>query len=141
MRNIVTHLPNGKITAVMSIPEIDFEVATQGQLWVEGAADPRSQYVDNGQIIDIPPQPGDAYEFDFSSKQWVASQEIAAAQAKSKRQALLLQSDWTDTLSAKARLGDALYQAWQDYRQALRDITAQAGYPLAISWPTPPGGQ
>ena len=28
---------------------------------------------------------------------------------------------------------------WATYRQALRDITAQAGYPLDITWPRPPG--
>ena len=58
-------------------------------------------------------------------------------QIRIKRDDLLQQSDWTDTLSAKARLGDALYNAWQNYRQALRDITNQAD-PFTITWPTKP---
>jgi hypothetical protein len=55
-----------------------------------------------------------------------------------KRQALLEASDWTDTVSAPARLGQALYQSWQTYRQELRDVTNQPGYPNNIVWPTPP---
>lgn len=29
---------------------------------------------------------------------------------------------------------------WAQYRQALRDITKQAGFPFAVTFPTPPGG-
>jgi hypothetical protein len=57
---------------------------------------------------------------------------------KATRQTLLIDSDWTDTLSAQTRLGDVLYQAWQDYRQALRDITLQPDYPLEVIWPIAP---
>jgi len=56
---------------------------------------------------------------------------------KFQRNKLLVDSDWTDTLSAKSRLGDELYQQWQTYRQALRDITNQTD-PFNITWPTPP---
>lgn len=51
------------------------------------------------------------------------TQEQKLAIVRRKRNKLLLDSDWTDTLSAKSRLGDTLYNAWQSYRQALRDIT------------------
>lgn len=30
---------------------------------------------------------------------------------------------------------------WAQYRQALRDITKQAGFPFAVTFPTPPGGE
>lgn len=62
----------------------------------------------------------------------------AAQAARDKRNLLLAESDWTDTLSAKARLGDSTYNAWQTYRQSLRDITTQTGFPHNIIWPTPP---
>ena len=55
-----------------------------------------------------------------------------------RRKELLQASDWTDTVSAQTRLGDLLYQAWQDYRQALRDITLQANYPTDVIWPIAP---
>lgn len=58
-------------------------------------------------------------------------------QIRLRRNELLIESDWTDTLSAKNRLGDELYNAWQQYRQALRDVTNQAD-PFTITWPTAP---
>lgn len=67
-----------------------------------------------------------------------AIKEEMSSNIKIARQKLLIDSDWTDTLSAKTRLGDALYQAWQDYRQALRDITLQPDYPLDVIWPIAP---
>jgi hypothetical protein len=58
------------------------------------------------------------------------------------RRKLLLQAcDWTDTLSAKTRLGDDLYNQWQTYRQALRDLPDEQGGVNSIddvAWPTPP---
>lgn len=67
------------------------------------------------------------------------NREGADKKAKEKRQALLQSTDWTDTASAPQRMGEALYGAWQTYRQALRDITKQPGYPLSIDWPAEPG--
>jgi hypothetical protein len=59
------------------------------------------------------------------------------AEAKIQRDTLLQETDWTDTLSAKDRLGDKYY-VWQNYRQQLRDITLQENYPLEINWPEKP---
>ena len=56
-----------------------------------------------------------------------------ATQARNQRDVLLSQSDWT-------QVADALVDqaAWATYRQALRDITIQAGFPETIDWPTVP---
>ena len=56
---------------------------------------------------------------------------------KQKRDLLLTQSDWTELPSNMARKGNAWTIAWQNYRQALRDITKQAD-PAAIVWPKSP---
>ena len=56
-----------------------------------------------------------------------------ATQARAKRNALLNQSDWTQV--ADAPVGS---QAWATYRQALRDIIDQAGFPENIDWPVSP---
>lgn len=63
--------------------------------------------------------------------------DVAWKYVRKTRDHLLTASDWTDTLSAKTRLGEAAYQAWQAYRQALRDVTLQAD-PHAIVWPQQP---
>lgn len=56
-----------------------------------------------------------------------------ASDARSKRNALLLASDRT-------QLADAPFDqtAWAVYRQALRDITIQSGFPETINWPVAP---
>jgi len=60
----------------------------------------------------------------------------SAANALAIRAARLRESDWV-TLRA-ADTGAPLPAAWQAYRQALRDITKQPGWPLNISWPALP---
>ena len=57
-------------------------------------------------------------------------------QAKSMRQQRgekLKESDWTQLSDAPVDK-----QAWATYRQALRDVTAQAGFPWDVEWPTQP---
>jgi len=56
-----------------------------------------------------------------------------ATAARAQRDALLSQSDWTQVADAPV---DS--QAWATYRQVLRDITVQAGFPENIDWPVSP---
>ena len=59
-----------------------------------------------------------------------------AEQAKSIRNSrtqMLKDSDWTQIADSTADK-----TAWATYRQALRDITAQAGFPWTITWPDAP---
>lgn len=57
----------------------------------------------------------------------------AAANVRAERDGLLARSDWTQVADAPV---DAT--AWATYRQALRDITDQAGFPNEINWPAKP---
>ena len=61
------------------------------------------------------------------------TEEQLAAQARSERDRLLADSDWTQVADAPVD-----HQAWADYRQALRDVPTQAGFPTDINWPTKP---
>ena len=56
-----------------------------------------------------------------------------AADARAKRNTLLAASDWTQVIDAPVDQA-----AWATYRQALRDITTQAGFPETINWPVAP---
>jgi hypothetical protein len=56
-----------------------------------------------------------------------------AGQVRAERNALLAASDWTQLADSTADK-----TAWATYRQALRDITAQAGFPWTIDWPAQP---
>ena len=55
--------------------------------------------------------------------------EVAVAQ----RNALLANSDWTQL--ADVPLTAEMKAQWATYRQALRDITDQSGFPDQINWP------
>lgn len=65
------------------------------------------------------------------------AQESAARLALHKRRNLLLGCDWTQLPNAS--LPAEQRAEWEVYRQALRDLTEQPGYPLTIDWPSKPG--
>jgi hypothetical protein len=59
-----------------------------------------------------------------------------AEQAKSvraERNRLIAECDWTQVEDSPADKA-----AWATYRQALRDITLQAGFPFDVTYPTKP---
>ena len=57
----------------------------------------------------------------------------ASANVRAERNHLLAGSDYTQLADAP---GDTA--AWSSYRQALREIPAQEGFPFTVSWPTEP---
>ncbi len=62
-----------------------------------------------------------------------------AEQAKSvraSRDAKLAECDWI--VIKNLELNANIPGAWEVYRQALRDVPAQAGFPWTITWPTQP---
>lgn len=78
----------------------------------------------------------------YDGDRWVVDQTIeplpeteAAANVRSKRNQLLLDSDWTQT--ADSPVDSA---AWAAYRSALRDITENPAFPWLdeTDWPYPP---
>lgn len=84
--------------------------------------------VDHGWTFDgvnfaPPPQP---------SAEELLAQSIASARAL--RDALLAQTDWTQA----ADVPQATKDKWAPYRQALRDIPQQSGFPENIIWPEMP---
>jgi hypothetical protein len=56
--------------------------------------------------------------------------------ARAERAQRLTACDWIVTRSAER--GEPVPEAWRQYRQALRDVTAQPGWPTEIAWPAPP---
>lgn len=66
------------------------------------------------------------------------SEDELAVQAKEERNRLLAESDWTQLPDARAAMGTEKAAEWDAYRQALRDITEQSGFPTEIDWPVKP---
>jgi len=59
--------------------------------------------------------------------------EQEAEEVRTQRDALLKESDWTQVADAPVD-----QSAWADYRQALRDLPEQEGFPQEVVWPNPP---
>jgi len=55
-----------------------------------------------------------------------------ALQVRMERDRLLAETDWMALSDTSMTLD------WTTYRQALRDITGQAGFPYSVTWPTKP---
>ena len=71
---------------------------------------------------------------------WIQSYSVvqklkddAAKNIRRERNDMLSESDWTQVADAPVDK-----TAWATYRQALRDITAQEGFPFDVTFPTKP---
>lgn len=61
--------------------------------------------------------------------------EILSRDVRSQRNEKLAACDWTQVPDATVDR-----QAWATYRQALRDLTVQDGFPFTFEWPINPDG-
>ena len=90
--------------------------------------------VSTGEILQIPFTQEEQAEYDATKAAWDAgANDRKAAEVRAERNAKLAASDWTQVADAPVDKA-----AWAAYRQALRDITAQAGFPLTVDWPVAP---
>lgn len=64
------------------------------------------------------------------------SGEQLAEEIRTQRDKLLAETDWTQVLDAP--ISAECREAFRVYRQALRDITEQEGFPAAVVWPEIP---
>lgn len=132
MKYYIAYSENGRILKTGICNDSDFN--KQGPNVIEGVADDSTQYVDRGQIVDMPTKPdGEAY-FDFDKKQWVLDHQAQKDAVGMMRARLLAETDWTQLPDVP----DAIKVKWVNYRQQLRDITTQDGYPFEIMWPDKP---
>jgi len=58
---------------------------------------------------------------------------VTGEQVRVRRDELLAASDWTQVADAPVD-----QTAWATYRQALRDVPEQEGFPSEIAWPAQP---
>ena len=127
----------GQILRNIQTDDIEIQLET-GESYIEGFVDDANYYIENGIPIAIPTSPSPYAVFNFSTKQWVLNENLAIAEVSDQRQKLLYASDWTqipnNPLTAEKQA------EWATYRQQLRDIPSQSGYPFNVIWPTPPQG-
>ena len=116
-------------------------LVTEGESFVliespkDGMLDIAMNMVDGGEVVPLPPKPSEDHRFDYVNKTWALDHSRQGRKVRSKRNQLLQESDWTQLPDVPIATKDA----WAVYRQALRDITEQPGFPFDVVWPQPPG--
>lgn len=95
-------------------------------------------YIKNNQFTERPASPS-VYHV-WRNESWVDSRSVEqivehlARQIRKARNEKLASSDWTQLPDVPIDTK----QAWATYRQALRDITSQQGFPTDVVWPDRP---
>lgn len=135
-------IENGEITRY----NIDFPAVVNGVSFSKGSTEEDARA--NGLVPIVGDEPtynsererlaGPQYVIDGAQVNRVFTVEAIpdaekAGQVRAERNDKLKDCDWTQV--ADAPVDQA---AWAAYRQALRDVTAQAGFPWTIDWPTIP---
>ena len=148
MNYIIYNSNTGQIHRTGSCPEEYIEIqCLGGEELLIGDANPLTQYVLSGEVTTYTGAEQSAKDNLTYGYKWamperavvqiLTDDEITAylaTQARAKREQLLTSCDWTQT----ADQSSAIKTLWQPYRQDLRDITLQTGFPATIVWPTPP---
>lgn len=134
--SITTYDAFGKILSTMKLYEgADFDFYAQGSNYINGYYLASEYFIDNGIAVKFPEKPENTI-WDWDTKQWVLSADIASSKVISQRDKLLYESDWTQIPNNP--LTPEKQEEWAVYRQQLRDITIQPGYPFNVVWPTKP---
>lgn len=117
-----------------------YEIKSNGFIGESKEIDPRDG-VGSNWTYSAPPADG---PHKWENSQWIAADEpdasmpgadvdALASDVRQQRNDKLKDCDWTQV--ADAPVDQA---AWAEYRQALRDVTEQEGFPLSVEWPEQP---
>jgi len=127
----------GEIVNNLFCNNISQQQIPESQDYIEGSYSHDFYYIENKKPIFISLKPeGKYYVFNFNTKEWVLDSNLAIKDVLPKRSNLLYLSDWTQLPNGP--LTQQQQEAWAVYRQELRDIPQQSGYPFNVVFPTPP---
>lgn len=84
-------------------------------------------YIEGGMVYTVTVEPK-------SQDDIAAETAVKAIKVRAERNTKLAASDWTQVADAPVDKA-----AWATYRQALRDVTGQPGFPSEVQWPSQPG--
>lgn len=126
-----TIIKDGLIYAVAQGDALSLSEAYPGCQIVKGEFQPTEYSWVNGGIAHTPQIKLDMRTYQPTPEEL---REQADSEARTLRATLLARSDWTQLPDVPP----GTKEAWAAYRQALRDITEQTGYPYEINWPTVP---
>tara|TARA_B100001094_G_C18111337_1_gene761354 strand:- start:72 stop:542 length:471 start_codon:yes stop_codon:yes gene_type:complete len=110
-----------RVVTAVPTPEVDYSI--------EYAVELDPTYVDNAwtQTWQVLP---------FSAEVIAGRVESAKENVRALRDSLLVASDWTQLVDCPLSAEDKLL--WSAYRQSLRDVPEQSGFPAEVVWPEEP---
>ena len=86
----------------------------------------------DGNVVKVGAPPTQFHE--WSGTEYILDTVKMAESFREQRAIMLSASDWTQLPDVDT----AIRELWRDYRQALRDLTSQPGFPEDTIWPIPP---
>ena len=107
-----------------------FVVDADGQITQSGQCHTESELPSGAILGEVPNGATHYVDGEFETReniQWLT------VKALERRNAMLIASDWTQLADVQVDK-----EAWAIYRQHLRDIPAQAGFPITIDWGVAP---
>lgn len=118
-----------------------YEIKSNGYIGISKEIDP-SEGVNSGWTYTPPPAKG-VYRWEDGA--WILgiepvssdsgiSREQASDATRSERNSRLSATDWTQARD----IPETTTAKWATYRQALRDVPDQSGFPFCIEWPEKP---
>lgn len=120
----------GDISRVLLIPEHHNPTPKEGFDYLEGNYSDDKYYIVDGVAVE---KTVEQIKEEASSDSLLSDQEIADRDNRLIRDLMLKDSDWTQLPDAPVD-----QTAWATYRQALRDVPQQEGFPDEIIWPERP---
>jgi hypothetical protein len=115
-------------------------ICPDGYVAIEDVIYPNVEIGPNQTIIDDTPQIIDGKWTrvwkirDYTEEELNASFDFHSKRMRDIRNQLLSETDWTQLPDSPVNSSD-----WADYRQQLRNIPEQEGFPWQVEWPNPPG--
>ena len=121
------------LAAPAPVPSGEYKVVSRNGVTQDALGNWVQAYVERDMFADYVDEEGATVTKASQEEAYTARKnEEAATAVRAERDKLLASCDWMGmsdvTMSAE----------WATYRQALRDITGQAGFPLDVTYPTKP---
>lgn len=107
-----------------------FILDANGQIIQYGQCNVESELPSGAQLGEVPNGATHYVDGEFETRENI---DLLALKAIERRNAMLIASDWTQLADVQVDK-----EAWATYRQHLRDIPAQAGFPITIDWGVAP---
>lgn len=145
---VITKYPIGLVDVRRKFPNTSFPKSIEGHdfssFGVETVVDlPQPEYNPETQYLRENPPSSDNGVWvktwsvvDFTTEELATQQENKKSNVRGQRDSLLQSCDWVATTDTA--LTAEQQQLWIEYRQALRDVPSQPGFPDNVVWPSKP---